>query len=195
MIRVLSICSGTAMLDVGVHGSLKELGYEAQTIGYVEQDEFCQAIIKARIKDGLLPDGFIWPDLFTFAGARLRGHADAIVAGIPCQPYSHAGKGLGLKDERYLFGELIRVADEIGVSFLFLENVPGLLSPDTDVDDGTGEFIRYAPAGDVFRLLAESGFDARWTDMGAEDIGAPHGRHRWWCIAYRMADANDAKRR
>jgi DNA (cytosine-5)-methyltransferase 1 len=176
-------------LDIGYDRALKELGYEAKIIGYIERDSFCQEIIKARIKDGLLPDGFIWDDLCTFPGTRLRGRVDAILGGIPCQPFSHAGKRAGLKDERYLFGDMLRIANESGASLIFLENVPGLLSPTTDrgevVEGETDKPVCPAPVGDVFRLLAESGFDARWTSLGAEDVGAPHGRQRFWCIAWR----------
>src|SRR5882672_2495403 len=186
-INVLSICSGIGMLDIGYKLAMRELGYETRTIGYIEKDKFCQSVIRARVRDGLLDDGFIWNDLCTFAGARFRGHVDAIVGGFPCQPFSHAGKGLGLKDERYLFNDVIRIANETGAVLLVLENVSGLLSPD-DVDDEAGDIVLRAPASDVLRLMAKSGFHGRWTCLGASDVGYPHGRLRWFCVGWRMVN-------
>lgn len=172
------------MLDIGADEAFAHFGIRLRTIGYCEKEAFAQDIIRARIAEGYLDDAPIWPDVQNLPASRYRGHVGAIVAGFPCQPFSVAGKGLGLKDERYLFADILRVADESGAYLLLLENVVGLLTPD-DVDDGAGGTIRRSPAADVFRLLAAHGFDARWLDMGADDIGAPHGRRRWWCLCWR----------
>ena len=51
----------------------------------------------------------------------------------------------------------------------FLENVPGLIS--------SGYF------GTVISDLAEIGYNARWTVLGAKDVGAPHKRDRLWIVA------------
>jgi DNA (cytosine-5)-methyltransferase 1 len=167
------------MLDRSVEAALAHFGIESRIIAYVEQNKAAQEVIRARIRDGKLRDAPIWSDVVTFPGGRFRGYADAIVAGFPCQPFSVAGKKLGTRDERYLFGDVVRIADESDARFLFLENTPGLLIPDADRPDEP------APIADVSRLMAQSGFDCAWLPLSAEDVGARHGRERWWCIAWR----------
>lgn len=189
-LNAISLFSGTGMLDEGAKRAFAGIGIHLRTVCYVERDTFCQEILRSRIADGLLDDAPIWADVSDFPGVRYRGHVGAVVAGFPCQPFSHAGKRGGKEDERYLFGDVVRIAVESGASVIALENVPGLLSPmrGEAVEGEAGKPVLPAPVGDVFRILAENGFDARWTSLGAEDVGAPHGRQRWWCIAWRVAD-------
>ena len=58
-------------------------------------------------------------------------HLDLICGGFPCQSFSVAGRRRGLDDERgTLFFEIARIAAVKKPRYLFLENVPGLLSDD-----------------------------------------------------------------
>ena len=75
--------------------------------------------------------------------------------------------------------ETIRI---VRPKFAFLENVPGLLSSKSGVDEITGRPISYCAT--IFRDLAEAGYDARWTVLGADNIGANHRRMRFWLFAY-----------
>jgi DNA (cytosine-5)-methyltransferase 1 len=177
--NLLSLFSGSGQLDRSVEAALAHFGIKSRIVCYVEENKACQEVIRARIRDGLLQDAPIWPDVVTFSGRRFRGYIDGIVAGFPCQPFSVAGKKLGTADERYLFGDVIRIADESGCELLFLENTPGLLIPDSRRPDEP------APISDVSRLMAQSGFDCAWLPVSASDVGSPHGRERWWCCAWR----------
>lgn len=176
------------MLDRATHRALSRIGYGVRTILYCDKEKHSQEVLAARIKDGLIDDAPIWPDVTSLDGGALRGMADCIVGGFPCQPFSVAGKRAGLKDARYLFLDILRVADEAGIGLLLLENVFGLLTE--TVDRETGEPV-LAPIGDVQRLLAESGFHARWLCLSADDITdehgrvSPHGRERWFCVCWR----------
>ena len=62
------------------------------------------------MEDGSLAEAPIWDDLRTFDGRPWRGVVDCIAAGLPCQPYSAAGKQLGHDDERAIWPEFMRVA-------------------------------------------------------------------------------------
>lgn len=93
---------------------------------------------------------------------------DILTAGYPCQPFSHAGKRKGSKDERHLWPY---VADAIGAlrpRLVVLENVAGHLSLGGS-----------AVVGDLARL----GFDARWGVVRASDAGAAHQRKRLFIVA------------
>ena len=139
-----------------------------QTIGYVENDDYCQRVIAQRIKDGLLDEAPIFGDIRTFISEGYaegyQGMVDVVTAGFPCQPFSVAGKRRGAEDERNMWPftrDTIRI---VKPRWCFLENVPGLIS--------SGYF------GTIISDLAEIGYDARWTVLGAKDVGAPHKRDR-----------------
>jgi DNA (cytosine-5)-methyltransferase 1 len=68
----------------------------------------------------------IQQDLTTFSGTSFKG-VDIISGGLPCPPFSVAGKQLGTKDERNLFPVMIRLVDEIRPRAVMIENVRGIL--------------------------------------------------------------------
>lgn len=123
MLRGLDICAGSGI------GSLAfERAGLSRTVCYIERDPHCCRIIQQRQRDGWLSPAPIWDDLRTFDGRPWRGCVDFIFGGIPCTPYSVAGKQQGAADERDLWPDLRRVIGEVGPRFALLENVPGLLA-------------------------------------------------------------------
>src|SRR5262249_16848302 len=62
-----------------------------------------------------------------FCASKLKGEIDIIAGGLPCPPFSVAGKQLGKKDERNLFPTAIRIIDEVRPKAIMIENVRGLL--------------------------------------------------------------------
>ena len=173
--RYISLFSGIGGLDLAVRNVLG-----AETEAYVEIDKFCQKVLKARIKDGYLDDAEIFDDIKTFKWEK----TDMVVGGFPCQPFSVAGERKGEADERNMWPDTLRVIRMARPQYVFLENVPGLLSG----DDGGGQSYVYT----VLRDLAEEGFDAEWEVIGADDAGSSHRRKRWFCFAYRkLADSDN----
>ena len=164
--RELSLFSGAGG---GLLGS-KLLGW--RSVGYVEINEYCQKVLKARIDDGILDKAPIFTDVREFiksgCAREYRGFVDVVTAGFPCQPFSVAGKQKGEDDERNMWPETLAVLRAVRPRFAFLENVPGLLAH---------EYIRR-----IFGDLAESGFNARWRVLSAAEVGAPHKRDRVWIV-------------
>lgn len=167
----LSLFTGYGGFSLG----LRLARIPVRTVCYVEIDHYRQRVIQARIRDGLLNDAPIWDDIRTFDGGPWRGIVDIITAGFPCQPHSTAGKRLGEDDERNLWPDTIRVIREIRPAFVLLENVPGI----TQRRRGRPAYV-----GRVFGDLAGAGYDAIWDSVSAAEVGAPHLRQRWWCLAY-----------
>lgn len=149
-----------------------------KTVCAVEKDQFCRQVLLRRQIDGVLPLFPIWDDIGSFDGGPWRGLVDVITAGFPCQPFSVAGKKLGEYDSRNLWPDTIRVIRDVGPGFVFLENVPGLLT--------SGYF------GRILGDLAEAGLDVGWLCLSAADVGARHRRQRLWICG--VADADNLGR-
>ena len=136
----------------------------------VEIDPYCQHVLIQRQHDGDFPPFPVWDDVCTFGRAVWPEDVDVIHAGFPCQPWSVAGNRKGQGDSRNLWPDTLRVVCELRPRYVFLENVPTLI---------THPYFRNAILGG----LAESGYDAVWAVLGADDVGAPHRRKRLWLLA------------
>lgn len=189
-LSTISLFSGVGMLDEGFRAGLEYMGIGHRTICHVEREAHAAAVLVARMEEGSMDAAPIWSDITTFPARRFRGKVDGIVAGFPCQDISVAGARKGLDGERSgLFFEIPRIADDCGAWFMFLENVAGISSAAaTVVDEAEGELDERAAAR-VVGELADLGWDAEWINVSASDVGANHGRERWFCFAWRMDDS------
>lgn len=169
----LSLYTGYGGFSLG----LRLAGVPTRTVCYVEINPYRQEIIKARIKDGFLDDAPIWDDAQTFDGKPWRGLVDLITAGFPCQPHSTAGRRRGAEDPRNLWPDTIRVIRQVRPRFVLLENVPGITY-------SKRKQRKAAYVGTVLGELAQEGYDAIWDLVSAAEVGAPHLRWRWWCLAW-----------
>ncbi|MCA1219919.1 DNA cytosine methyltransferase [Streptomyces sp. 8L] len=57
---------------------------------------------------------------------------DLLAGGVPCPPFSHAGKQLGENDERDLFPVMLRLVDKLRPKAVMIENVRGIMDPKFD---------------------------------------------------------------
>lgn len=113
-------------------------------------------------------------DLLTWSAEDFVG-ADLLAGGVPCPPFSKAGKQLGAEDERNLFPKAIELVDEIRPRAVMLENVRGLFD---DVFDDFRE--------DINRQLAKLGYASNWSLLNASDFGVPQLRPRVILVAIRQ---------
>jgi DNA (cytosine-5)-methyltransferase 1 len=115
----------------------------------------------------------IQTDLNHLSGSTFRG-VDVISGGLPCPPFSVAGKQLGRQDERNLFPAMIRLADEIRPRAVMIENVRGILE---GVFEDYRQYIRTE--------LTKMGYQTGWKLLNASDFGVPQLRPRVVFIALR----------
>jgi DNA (cytosine-5)-methyltransferase 1 len=189
VIHSIELCAGVGMLGEGVRAALEFYGWQHRTVAYVERETAAAAQLVALMESECLDAAPIWPDLTTFDGAAWRGKVDCVIAGFPCQDMSVAGKRVGLDGARSgLFFNVCQIADDCGAWLLILENVAGIASATASaVDEEEGELDERA-ASRVVGELADRGWNAEWLHLSASDVGASHGRERWFCFAWRMAD-------
>ena len=173
-LRELSLFSGGGGGLLGSH----LLGW--QIMGMAEWTNSARAILEARIADGSLPDVTIHRDVQELDPTEYIGKVDIVTGGFPCQPFSTAGKRLGVDDPRNMWPHTIRILKGTQAPYGFFENVGALLS--------SGYF------GTVLGDLTAAGFDVAWDDVPASAVGAPHLRSRLWIYARkRTGDEPDTR--
>ncbi len=167
--QVVEICAGAGGQSLG----LELAGFEHELS--VELDPNAAATLrhnrphwKIAVGDVAGPD--VWnPD--DYVGV------DLLAGGVPCPPFTIAGKQLGATDERDLFAWAIELCGTIQPQALMLENVRGLSLP---------RFAAYRQR--VLDRLAELGYAADWRLLHASDYGVPQLRPRFVLVAMRPAD-------
>lgn len=116
-------------------------------------------------------------DLRHYSAGSWKG-IELLAGGVPCPPFSKAGKQLGSADDRDLFPEAIRLVDECKPQAVMLENVRGLL--DTVFDEYRAKLI-----SDLHAL----GYAAEWRLLNASDFGVPQLRPRVVFVALKKSAA------
>lgn len=117
-------------------------------------------------------------DVKNFSGLKYRGKIDLLAGGVPCPPFSVAGKQLGKDDERDLFPEAIRLIREIQPKAVMLENVRGFLDP---------AFDEYRES--ILNQIRNLGYQVQIKLLNASDYGVPQLRPRIVIVGIR----NDIK--
>jgi DNA (cytosine-5)-methyltransferase 1 len=112
-------------------------------------------------------------DMNGFDGRLFEG-IDMFAGGLPCPPFSMAGKQLGERDERNLFPAAIRLIDEIRPKAIMIENVRGFLS---------AVFEDYRNG--LKSQLEKLGYKTDWRLLNASDFGVPQLRPRVVIVALR----------
>ncbi|MCC5615435.1 DNA cytosine methyltransferase [Nostoc sp. CHAB 5836] len=172
--KVLDICSGIGGFTLG---HIITGGFE--TVAFCEINQYCQQVLNLRFPQIPIIGDIHDITVKSLAGVGV-GEIDGIIAGLPCPPFSLAGKQKASQDERNLFGEFKRIICEIRPNWAIVENVPGLLTA-----EGSGFFRA------VLWEFAQMGFDVEWGIVSAAQVGAVHKRERVWIIAYSQSDRRD----
>ena len=115
----VEICTGGGGQALG----LEQAGFAAEAL--VEIDQHCRKTLAYNRPSWNVIDG---PqcDVKLFAGKPYNG-VDLVAGGVPCPPFSVAGKQLGQDDDRDLFPEALRLVDECRPRAVMLENVRGFM--------------------------------------------------------------------
>lgn len=159
----LEICAGAGGQALG----LEQARFEPQAL--VEIDEACCNTLRFNRPHWNVIEG----DLRNFDGSPFNG-VDLLAGGVPCPPFSKAGKQLGEEDERDLFPEALRLVDECRPRAVMLENVRGFL-------DAVFEDYR----SNLKRQLERMGYVADWRLLNASDYGVSQLRPRVAIVAIR----------
>jgi len=170
--RTLSLCSGIGGFELGAKLVNQRLGREVfQLKALCEKNAFC----RDRALKTNFPGIPIYEDIRDIPA--ISGTYDLIVGGLPCQPFSLAGKQKGESDDRNLFPEFFRLLRGIRPAGAIIENVPGLLTANS------GQFFR-----DILWQFTEAGYSVAWDVVSCAEVGGVHRRERIWIIAYSASE-------
>jgi DNA (cytosine-5)-methyltransferase 1 len=203
----IEICAGAGGQAIGLHAA----GF--RHLALVEIDKHAAETLRLNIET---QSGWAWErqhcDLIhkdvnhfdhrkdlTKWGRRLEeGELDLLAGGVPCPPFSHAGKQLGKDDERDLFPRMLALVKELKPRAVMIENVRGIMDPKfSDYRD----FITAKLQGGTYReedgsLVEETGLDytvCHWGLLEASDFGVPQLRPRAILVAIRNDVLKDVK--
>jgi len=164
-LRSIEVCAGAGGQALG----LERAGFEH--VALVEIDSWACRTLRHNRPDWNVIEG----DIKDFDGSPFEGQMDLLAGGVPCPPFSVAGKQLGREDERDLFPQMLRLAREMKPRAVLIENVRGLLDP---------AFKGYRLQ--IEREFHSAGFRVQgWKLLNASDFGVPQLRPRVAMVALR----------
>ena len=164
---VFEICAGAGGQALG----LEAAGFEH--VATVDNDaDACRTLRVNRPNWHVLE-----ADIRDLDGRAYYG-VDLLAGGVPCPPFSIAGKQLGEADERDLFPEAVRLTREMQPKAVLLENVRGFATP---------RFSAYR--GRLLEVLEGLGYVTFWRVLNAADFGVPQYRPRLVMVALREESA------
>ncbi|MEO1627500.1 MAG: DNA cytosine methyltransferase, partial [Bacteroidota bacterium] len=154
--RSIEICAGAGGQALG----LESAGF--QHVALVENDKnACNTLRHNR------PNWNVCEmDVHDFSALAYRD-IDLFAGGVPCPPFSIAGRQLGERDERDLFPQAIRIIGECNPKAVLLENVRGLLSKKFD-----------AYRSRLNKELEKLGYFGQWKLITSSHYGVPQLRPR-----------------
>jgi DNA (cytosine-5)-methyltransferase 1 len=172
--NTIEMCAGAGGQAFGLH----EAGFSHEVL--IEIDEFaCKTLRHNNEKLGLGWGEIIHGDLKEFAASRAAqffGKIDLVAGGVPCPPFSKAGKQLGSDDERDLFPTALEIVRKVRPRAVLLENVAGLMD---------AKFLLYRQQ--IKNELQKLGYASDWQLLNASEFGVPQLRPRFILVALESA--------
>lgn len=170
--NVLSFFSGAGGLDLGFHNA----GFNI--IWANEFDKTITPTLKLNFPHTVVDDR----SLAHIPSDQIPG-ALGVIGGPPCQSWSEAGAGRGLKDSRgQIFLEYIRVIRDKRPLFFLAENVSGMLSS------------RHKDSLDfIFKEFEKLDYHFTYKLLNARDYGVPEDRKRVFFIGYHKSLGKEFK--
>lgn len=157
----IEICAGAGGQALG----LEAAGFEHAAL--VELDAMaCQTLRCNRPNWNVIEK-----DVKRFSAKAFKD-IDLLAGGVPCPPFSIAGKQLGQEDERDLFPEALRLVEECSPNAVMLENVKGVLSAKFE------DYRQY-----IISRLNKLGYLCDWRLVNASDYGVSQLRPRAILVA------------
>ncbi|WP_226352160.1 DNA cytosine methyltransferase [Pseudonocardia sp. ICBG601] len=163
LLTSVEICTGAGGQALG----LEQAGFDHRAV--VEIDRHACGTLRANRPEW----NVIEQDLLAWDPIGHEG-VDLLAGGVPCPPFSKAGRQLGADDERDLFPRAIELVDALRPKAVMLENVRGLL-----------DIVFQTYRSGVEQQLKDLGYEPDWRLLNASDFGVSQLRPRVIFVAVR----------
>ncbi|MEU3447437.1 DNA cytosine methyltransferase [Streptomyces thermolilacinus] len=204
----IEICAGAGGQAIGLH----DAGF--RHLALVEIDPHAVATLQKNIGEradwsweaahcDVLPP----TDVKTFDPSRdlpksgellQRDGLDLLAGGVPCPPFSHAGKQLGRDDERDLFPRMLDLVRDLRPRAVMIENVRGIMDP--KFSDYRDWIVARLQGGSYREVDGTEGHEeglgykvCEWGVLEASNFGVPQLRPRAILVAFRGDVIEDLK--
>ncbi|MGW6740959.1 DNA cytosine methyltransferase [Streptomyces sp. NPDC055025] len=194
----VEICAGAGGQAVGLH----QAGFHHLSL--VEWDRHAVNTLKANVgawpgwdeakvdalEPGDVKDFLCSPQYQEIKDRGLR--VDLLAGGVPCPPFSLAGKRLGADDERDLFPDMLKIVADMKPKAIMIENVRGILEPPHVFLEYRRKIINelYGLGYDVpliknywSNVKQNAEMSQVWRKLEAKDFGVPQLRPRAVLVA------------
>jgi DNA (cytosine-5)-methyltransferase 1 len=215
----IEICAGAGGQAIGLHkAGFKHLAlveidrYAVETLRenirlleeWSWERDYCD-VISGDVNDFLPlpqegnPEAGLKRPLKFLGGPLEAGKLDLLAGGVPCPPFSHAGKQLGKDDERDLFPRMLELVDELRPKAVMIENVRGI--KDAKFEEYRayiearlqGGWARHPDTGVEQDFLGLGYQVCEWEVLEASDFGVPQLRPRAVLVAIQENILGDLK--
>lgn len=162
-LSALELCAGAGGAALG----LEQVGFSH--VALIDNDPHACATLRSNRPYW----NVIEADMRRFDSAYWRD-VDLVSGGLPCPPFSIAGKQLGSDDDRDLFPFMLKIVKRLRPRAVLIENVRGILSS------------RFEPFREqILSALHSQGFETYWAGFNAVDFGVPQIRYRAFLVGLR----------
>lgn len=168
--KTIEMCAGAGGQALGLHNA----GFKHEILIEIDSAA-CKTLEHNNYTHKLGWSQILKADLKDFSkkqASEYKGKIDLVAGGVPCPPFSKAGKQLGSKDDRDLFPVAIDIVKNVRPRAVMLENVPGLAE---------AKFSEYR--NKITSKLSRLGYQCEWRLIHASDFGVPQLRPRIILVA------------
>ena len=183
---ISSMCTGIGSFEM----AMRNLKIPHISRFAIEIDKYAKQTFLANFETETMYD-----DMTTYDYIGDKWYSDLLVAGIPCQAFSLAGKRLGELDARgLLFYDFYRYVKNQQPKYFIIENVKGLLSMDKgNVFNNWKALLGQSENGNAFLHNHEDSlmYNLHWKVLNTKNYGLPQNRERVFLIGIRKDLPND----
>ena len=183
---ISSMCTGIGSSEM----AMRNLKIPHKSKFAIEIDKYAKQTFLANFETETMYD-----DMTTYDYIGDKWYSDLLVAGIPCQAFSLAGKRLGELDARgLLFYDFYRYVKNQQPKYFIIENVKGLLSMDKgNVFNNWKALLGQSENGNMFLHTHEDSlmYNLHWKVLNTKNFGLPQNRERVFLIGIRKDLPND----
>lgn len=174
-ITFVDLFAGIGGFHSGIKQAAENLGFDAECVLAVDKDERARVTYNKNFKKTPLREDVTDPAV----QESVPEDVDIVCGGFPCQPFSQAGKKLGIKDDRgTLFEHIAAILEKRQPKVVFLENVRNLKNIKNDDGEPVIDLIKKRLEDAGYLVLAPKVFKAT-------DFGLPTHRPRIYLIGLR----------